>query len=131
MCIRDRAGTLTINPVALVITADDKSKAYGAALPGLTVSYSGLVNGDVAPATLPSISTTATASSPVVAGGYPITASGAADVNYTISYAAGTLTINPVALVITADDKSKAYGAALPGLTVSYSGLVNGCLVST
>jgi hypothetical protein len=119
-------GTLTINPVALLITADNQSKAYGAALPTLTVSYSGLVNGDAAPKTVPSISTTALASSPVVTGGYPITATGAADVNYTITYAPGTLSINPVALLITADNQSKAYGAALPTLTVSYSGLVNG-----
>jgi hypothetical protein len=117
-------GTLTVNAAALTITADDKSKDYGATLPALSVSYSGLVNGDTQPATAPSVTTTATSSSDV--GSYPITASGAADENYSISYVEGTLTVNPVELTITAEDKSKDYGAALPVLTVSYSGLVNG-----
>ena len=50
----------------------------------------------------------------------------AVDANYTISYVAGTLTVNPAGLTITANNQSKAYGAALPGLTVGYSGFVNG-----
>ncbi len=54
------------------------SKVYGAALPALTATYSGLVNGDTAASltTAPSLSTTATAASPVISGGYPITAAG-------------------------------------------------------
>src|SRR5207253_3169893 len=120
------AGTLPVTPAALTITADDKSKVYGAALPALTASYSGFVNGDTASdlATPVSLSTTATATSAV--GPYPITASGAADANYTISFVAGTLTVTPAALTIRADDKSKVYGVALPGLTANYSGFVNG-----
>ena len=120
------AGTLTVTPAALTITADDKSKVYGAALPTLTASYSGFVNGDtVASLDTPvSLSTTATAASAV--GTYPITASGAASANYTISFVAGTLTVDTAALTITADDKSKVYGAALPTLSASYSGFVNG-----
>ena len=117
-------GTLTVNPVSLIITADDKSKDYGADLPVLTVSYAGLVNGDTQAAIPPSASTVATSSSAVAT--YPITASGAIDANYTISYVEGTLTVNPVSLTITADDQSKDYGADLPALTVSYTGLVNG-----
>ena len=120
------AGTLTINPVGLTITANNQSKAYGAALPALTVGYSGFVNGDTAASltTAPAVTTTGTASS--AAGTYPITASGAVDANYTISYVAGTLTVNPVGLTITANNQSKAYGAAMPALTVGYSGFVNG-----
>ena len=125
------AGTLTVNPVGLTISANNQSKAYGAALPALTVSYNGFVNGDTAASltTAPTVTTTGTASSPV--GTYPITASGAADPNYTISYVAGTLTVNPVGLTITANNQSKAYGAALPTLTVSYSGFVNGDTVAS
>jgi hypothetical protein len=120
------AGTLTVTPAALTITANNQSKVYGAALPKLTVSYSGFVNGDSSTSltTQPSVSTTATASSKV--GSYAITASGAVDSNYTISYTAGTLTVTPAALTITANNQSKVYGAALPKLTVSYSGFVNG-----
>ncbi len=124
-------GTLTVNPVGLTITANDQSKAYGAALPGLTVGYSGFVNGDTASSltTAPTVTTTGTASS--AAGTYPITAGGAVDANYTISYVPGTLTVNPVGLTVTANDQSKAYGAALPGLTVGYSGFVNGDTASS
>ena len=43
-----------------------------------------------------------------------------------ISYVAGTLTVTPAALTITADNQTKVYGAALPTLTASYSGFVNG-----
>ena len=43
-----------------------------------------------------------------------------------ISFAAGSLTVTPVALTITASNQTKAYGAALPTLTATYSGFVNG-----
>jgi hypothetical protein len=120
------APTFAVTAAPLTITAANQSMVYGAALPALTVSYSGLVNGDT-PVSLsapPSVSSTATASSHV--GSYPITASGAADANYTISYLSGTLSITSAPLTITANNQSKVYGAALPALTVSYSGLVNG-----
>ncbi len=120
------AGTLTVTPAALTVTADDKTKLYGQANPALTASYSGFVNGDT-PASLttpPTLSTTATAASHV--GTYPVTASGAAGSDYTIGYVAGGLTVTPAALTVTADDKAKAYGAALPAFTVTYSGFVLG-----
>jgi hypothetical protein len=60
------------------------------------------------------------------AGSYAITASGGADADYSITLKNGTLTITPAPLTITADSKSKPYAAALPALTASYSGLVNG-----
>ena len=120
------AGTVTVTPAALTITADDKSKVYGAALPTLTASYSGFVNGDDASSLTSPVVLSASASAASDVGTYPITPSGAAGANYTISFVAGTLTVTPAALTITADDKSKVYGAALPTLTASYSGLVNG-----
>ena len=118
------AGILSITKVPLTITVEDKTKVYGAILPVLTVAYTGLVNGDAAPSTLPAISTTALASSPV--GTYSITATGAVDPNYTISYVVGKLAVTKAILTITAEDKSKLYGAAVPALTYTYSGLVNG-----
>ena len=119
-------GTLTIDKAALTITANDTNKVYGAALPAFTASYSGFVNGDDATSldTPVSLSTAATAASP--AGSYTITASGAVDANYTITHVNGTLTITTATLTVTADDKSKVYGEALPTLTATYSGLVNG-----
>jgi len=124
-------GTLTVSPAALTISAVSTNKAYGAAVPALTASYSGFVNGDTASSLtkLPVLSTEATAASPV--GSYPITASGAASPNYTINYARGTLTVNAATLTISAVSTNKLYGAAVPALTASYSGFVNGDTASS
>jgi hypothetical protein len=120
------AGTLTVTRATLTVTANNATKAYGAANPALTMSYGGFVNGDTAASltTAPTVSTTATAASAV--GTYAITASGAVSANYTFSYVNGTLTVTPVPLTVTADNRTKTYGAANPPLTVSYSGFVNG-----
>src|SRR5207245_1644607 len=99
-------GTLNITPAALTITADSQTKVYGQPNPTLTASYSGFVNGD-GPASLSTpvtLTTTADAHSHV--GSYAITASGAAEPDYSISYVGGTLTITPAALVIAADNQS-------------------------
>ena len=117
---------LTITPAALTITADNQTKVFGTANPVLTASYSGFVNGDDAGSltTAPTLSTNATVTSP--AGHYTITAGGAADANYTITYVAGILTVTQATLTITADNQTKVYGQANPALTVTYSGFVNG-----
>ncbi len=122
------AGTLTVTPVGLTITANNQTKVYGAALPTLTASYTGFVNGDTSASltTQPTLTTTATASSHVSGSPYTITASGAVDPDYSISYVAGTLTVTAAPLTITANNQTKIYGAALPTLTASYSGFVNG-----
>ena len=119
---------MAVTPAALSITAANKTKLYGAALPTFTATYVGFVNGDTSASltTQPTFTTSATASSHVSGSPYAITASGAGDSDYSISYVAGGLTVTPVALVISANDQTKVYGAALPTLTASYSGLVNG-----
>ncbi|MCC9065454.1 MBG domain-containing protein [Flavobacterium piscisymbiosum] len=119
-------GTLTVTTATLTITADNQSKTYGSVNPTLTTSYSGFVNGDTAASftTLPTVSTTAVTGSTV--GIYPITASGAVNPNYTISYFNGNLTVTTASLTITADNKTRDYGAPNPVLTASYSGFVNG-----
>jgi hypothetical protein len=120
------AGTLTISPVPLMIKANDASMTYGGTVPSLSVTYTGFVNGDNASSlpTPPTISTTATSTSP--AGNYPITASGAVDPNYTISYQGGTMTVGKAPLTVTADNQSMPLGGPLPTLTISYTGFVNG-----
>ena len=122
------AGTLTVTPAALTITADNQTKVYGAALPTLTASYTGFVNGDTSASltTQPTLATTADATSHSSGNPYAITASGAVDSDYSIAYVGGTLTVTPAALTITADNQTKVYGAALPMLTASYTGFVNG-----
>ena len=121
-------GSLTVTPAPLTITADDQSMVYGAALPALTASFSGFVNGDSAAnlTAQPQLTTTATVGSQVSGSPYSITVRGAADPDYTITYVPGSLTVTPAPLTITADDQSMVYGAALPALTASFSGFVNG-----
>lgn len=83
--------TLTVNPAPLTIAVQDAKREEGTANPTFTATYEGFVNGDTAPAIVPSLTTAATASSPV--GTYPIVASGASDPNYAISYREGSLTV--------------------------------------
>lgn len=117
--------TLTVAPAPLTVAVANATRSYGLANPEFALIYTGFVNGDTQAAftTLPSASTTATPSSPV--GNYAVTPTGGISSKYNITYAAGTLTISQAALTITADNKSKAQGAANPTLTASYSGFVN------
>jgi hypothetical protein len=119
-------GTYMIIPAPLTIAAVSASMPYGGPVPALTASYSGFVNGDGAGSltTPPTLTTTATASSPV--GTYPINISGAVDPNYTITYNPGVIAVGKAVLTITADSKAMPLGGPLPTLTVSYSGFING-----
>jgi MBG domain (YGX type) len=74
-------------------------------LADLTASHSGFVNGDTSAnlTTLPTVTTPATAGSPVAGSPYAITASGAVDSDYSFTYIAGSLTVIAVPLTITAD----------------------------
>ena len=130
-------GTLTVNPAALTITANNASKTYGqtATFAGTAFTTSGLVNGD----TVSSVTETSTGSAATAAVGTdPIVPSAATfsaglSSNYTITYANGTLTVNPAALTITANNASKTYGqtASFAGTAFTTSGLVNGDTVSS
>jgi len=131
------AGNLSVNiiPATLTVTANDQTMVYGAALPTLTASYSGFVNGDT-PASLtaqPTLSTTATADSAVSDDPYGITANGAIDSDYTISYVPGTLTVTAAPLTIAANGTSKTYGQTLSfaGTEFAASGLVDGNSVTS
>ncbi|MFT7435100.1 MAG: hypothetical protein ACI8UX_000891, partial [Psychromonas sp.] len=84
----------------------------------------GLVNGDLAPATLAAISTTGLSTSAV--GTYPITATDALDANYNISYAAGTLTVNAIDASVTPIVSGKNCGDEDP----VFRGTLNGFLRS-
>ena len=82
-------------------------------MPTLTASYTGssMATAPASLTTQPTLMTTATAASSTDGGPYPITASGAVDSDYSITYASGLLTVTPVALTITADNQTKIYGA--------------------
>ena len=123
-------GSLSITAAALMVTANDTNRIYGAANPVFTVSYSGFVNGEDAGilSGAPSVTTTATPSSPVPGGPYPITVTQGtlnAD-NYSFTFANGNLTIIPATLTVTVGNTNRTYGAADPSFTLSYSGFVNG-----
>src|ERR1019366_2480009 len=111
----------------LTITAQSQSMTYGGTMPTLTDSYSGFVNGDSSSSltTAPTVSSATAA--PANAGSYTgtITATGAVDSNYTISYAAGNLTIGKAPLTITANNQTMTYGGSMPTLTAGYTGFVN------
>ncbi len=114
--------TANITPASLTITADNKAKVFGAALPTLTASYTGFVGGENSSSltALPSLSTTATATSPVAQ--YPITATGAVDPNYAIGYVSGTLTINQDAT--TTSLTASASNAASLGQSITFTATV-------
>jgi hypothetical protein len=89
------AGVLTVSPANLTVTAPSPTMLAGASVPSLVPSYSGFENGD-SPGSLTTVatcSTTATSDSPP--GTYPVACSGAADPNYDIGYAGGSLTVAP------------------------------------
>ena len=110
-------GTLDVNPAVLFVTADDLSNTYGTALPALTYSDTGLVNGDSATVFSGDLATTATAASNV--GNYPIfQGSLSAGDNYAIAFHSGVLSVNPAPLTITANNTTMTYGAALPALNL-------------
>ena len=116
-----------MTPAPLTITANNQTKVYGAALPTLTASYSGFRQRRHR-ASLDHAADTdhdGHGRQPRRAA-YAITATGAVDPNYTISYVTGTLTVTPAPLTITANNQTKVYGAALPRLTASLRGFVNG-----
>ncbi|MEL6537336.1 MAG: MBG domain-containing protein, partial [Bacteroidota bacterium] len=117
-------GTLTIIKALLEATADSFTLTYGDSLPELTIRYEGFANGQDASALIeaPSVSSAVTENSGV--GTYAITLSGGADANYSLQLNAGTVTINPAALTVSADDQTKTYGQANPILNLTYTGFV-------
>jgi hypothetical protein len=121
-----QTGTITVGPAPLTVSADNKAMSLGDPLPTLTVSYAGFVNGDNASrlTTTPTITTTATYSSP--AGAYPIVVSGAKDPNYNFAYLPGTLTINSGTVHVTANAQTKEYGSPDPTFTYAVGVRPNG-----
>ena len=93
--ITNSDGKLTVTKKTLTATAASVSKVYGAAVPVIGVKYDGFVNGDdeLDIDTAPTTSTVATATSPVVTGGYVTSAVGGSDDNYSFTYVNGVLTL--------------------------------------
>jgi hypothetical protein len=116
--------TLTITPDA------GQTKVYGAALPVLTFTTSGLATGDSNSVFTGMLGTTAKPSSPV--GSYAITLGTlSAGGNYKLTLGANPpmLTVTPAVLTVTVANARRMYGLANPAFTVSYHGFVNGDLL--
>ena len=101
-------GKLTIDPAAVTVTAETKSKKYGDADPTLTAKVTGLKNGDRD--SVISYTLSRAEGEDVRNGGYAITAAGeAAQGNYTVTYANAALTISPRQVILTSGTDEKEY----------------------
>jgi hypothetical protein len=108
------------------VQANDASRAYGQTNPIFSASFVGLTNGDNPSALEGTLlfTTTAETNSPV--GSYPIVPSGLSSTNYSLTCSNGTLSVRAYALVVTADNQGRSYGATNPPLTGTVAGLQNG-----
>lgn len=118
-------GMLTITKAPLKATVKDATRSYGGTAQYSFV-YEGFVNGDTqsAVSVAPTVTSTATATSPV--GTYDLTLSGGQAANYEFtSYVGGKLTITKAPLKVTAKSISRFYGSD-NNLSIIYEGFVNG-----
>ena len=115
----------SITKVPLTVTAQNHSITYGDAPANNGVEYDGFVGGETSTVLGGSLDYDYSYTQyDDVGDNYTITPKGLTSNNYNISYVAGTLTVNPKALTITADAKEKAYGDDDPALTYTPEGLV-------
>ena len=115
-------GTLTVNQASLTVTADNKSKVYGAADPALTFTPSGVLYYGDAYALITGVSLSTPTDGAATAGVHDITISGGTADNYIVTHVKGALTVAKAELTVTADSKSKVYGASEPTLSYTASG---------
>lgn len=116
------AGVLTIDPGPiqnLLISANNASKTFGEVNPFFTATYS--LPAAAANVTGLQFNVSALSSSPV--GNYAITPFGAIGAGYNISFAPGTLSINPRLLTIGAQNLQKVYGDLTPAFTPTFDNL--------
>ena len=124
------SAVVIITPAPLTVTANDQTVTYGGSTPAYTARYSGFVGGETditLDASSLAFDCTYAPGSPV--NTYPITPKGLTWSNYQITYAQGTLTVDPAAQVLTVNGYNDVYdGSAhsvavagdLTGATVTY-----------
>ena len=110
--------TQVVNKAALNIAANNATKVYGAALPALTATYTGFVNGDTSASltTAPTLTTTATAASSV-AGSLLDHRSRCGRPELHVHLHRWILTVTAAPLTITANNASRHYDVANPAFT--------------
>ncbi len=115
----------TVTAAPLTVTANNATKSYdGLAYSGGNgVTYSAFVNGQNSSVLGGTLAYGGTSQNAVNAGSYTIVPSGLTSGNYSITYANGSLTVNPAALTLSA---SKTYDGltTLSGSQVTLGGLV-------
>ncbi|RAI97833.1 hypothetical protein LX64_04881, partial [Chitinophaga skermanii] len=123
-------GSLVISPVNLMVTATDVTKTYDgiAFVGGNGATYTGFVNGEDPTVLSGTLAFNGNSQGAINTGSYNITPSGFTSPNYMFTYVAGTLTITPASLTVTAIDDTKTYNgiAYNGGNGATYTGFVNG-----
>ncbi|MGD1085073.1 MAG: LamG-like jellyroll fold domain-containing protein [Verrucomicrobiota bacterium] len=123
---------ITVNPAMLTIIANSAEMAAGGTLPALTATYQGFVNGDTASSlsTAPTFSLSPyppnTSVNTSVQGPVTINVSGAADLNYSINYVPGTLSVRSSLLTTSIPPATAAPGATSPPVTVPATSVQGG-----
>ena len=119
--IRISYGILTVVPMIVVVDVDDVSKTYGDSDPTFTAKLK-----DRSGRTLSNVDVIydLTRVNGEDVGRYTITPTGPArQGNYQLEFHTGTLTIDRAGLTVTADDRSIAYGDAVPSFSATVEGL--------
>ncbi len=118
-------GSLTVTPAALLVSAQNQSRAYGMTNPATVATYVGFVNDEDSNVLSGTPEMDAQADTNSVVGTYPIVVSVGtlSNANYALSFSNATLTVTAEALTVTADNLSSVYGAAIPTLTGEVAGL--------
>jgi hypothetical protein len=124
------SNSLTVNKAELSVTAEDKTRAYGEENPPLTYTMTGFAGGDTqanSTSGLPSLTTTATSTSP--AGAYPITITAGTLTanNYTFGFTNGTLTVTPAATYTISGQVTKGNGG-IGDVTMTLGGSQSGTM---
>ncbi len=116
----DGTGKLIVLPRPITVTVDAASRVYGDADPAFTAQQTGgmgFVNGETVASLGLSLSSTATATSPV--GSYNVTGT-ASNGNYAVTVEGkDALTITPKAITVTVNEASRPYGEANPAFTAT------------
>jgi hypothetical protein len=133
---------IMVNAAVLTVIANNASRAYGAANPTFTASFSGFVNGDTSSVLSGAASLTTTATPTSAPGIYTITSAAGtlAASNYTFSFINGTLTVTaatqtigftvPVSPVTYGGSPVSLSATASSGLAVIFSVSSGPCTVS-
>ena len=104
----------TITPKPITVSADPKSKVFGSVDPALTYVSSdpgAVISGSLSRAAGENV------------GSYAISGTLSAGANYTISFVPASFTITPKAITVSADARTKVFGALDPALTYVSSDL--------